>query len=107
MFQKQNYKDQAKIRIREISVKLSGFDSSFLVQQTFNIKKQGNCPAGKVIRGTISIGKKVYLSGFEGVLENIEAKGKVLQQASEGDFVALKIKGLEIPIKRGDIIHFK
>lgn len=107
LFEKQNDREQAKIRIREISVKLDGFEASFLVQQTFDIKRHGICPAGKVLRGIISPGKKVYLSGFEGTLESIETKGKILERAGEGDFVALKIKGLEMPIKRGDLLHFK
>ncbi|MBI2598018.1 MAG: hypothetical protein HYW50_02380 [Candidatus Diapherotrites archaeon] len=99
--------DPAKIRIREISIKLSGFDSSFIVQQTFNIKKHGLCPAGKILRGTVAVGKKVHLSGFEGTVESIEASGKVLESAPEGSYVALKLKGLEMPVKRGDILHFK
>ena len=105
--QKQQEIDPARIRIREISVKLEGFDASFLVQQTFDIKKFGTCPAGKILRGKISLGQKVYLSGFEGTLNSIEAKGKKLEEAREGDNVALHIKGLEMPVKRGDIIHFR
>ncbi len=107
LFQSKTEKDLAKIRIREISVKLTGFDASFLVQQTFDIKKFGTCPAGKVLRGSIWPGKKVYLSGFEGAVQSIESKGKVMEMAKEGDYTALRIKGLEMPIKRGDILHFK
>ena len=93
LFQKQkNEIDPAKLRIREISVKLSGFDASFLVQQTFKIKKHGNCLAGKILRGTV---------------ESIESKGAITGEAIEGDYVALKLKGLEMPVKRGDILHFK
>lgn len=108
LFQKQREEvDPAKLRIREISVKLKGFKASFLVQQTFAIKRHGVCPAGKVLRGTIYPGKTVYLSGFKGTVESIEAKGKIVQEAIEGDYVAIKIKGLEMPVKRGDIIHFE
>ncbi len=108
LFQKQrNEMDPAKLRIREISVKLSGFSASFLVQQTFKIKKHGNCSAGKLLRGTIFPGKTVYLSGFRGTIESIESKGAIVMEAAEGDYVALKLKGLEMPVKRGDILHFE
>lgn len=108
LFQRQkNEIDPAKLRIREISVKLSGFDASFLVQQIFKIKKRQNALAGKVLRGRIFSGKTVYLSGFSGTVESMESRGAIIEEAAEGDYIALKLNGLEMPVKRGDILHFK
>lgn len=105
--QKQVQLDLKEWKKKEMTVKLGRFSSSFLVQRVFEVKGHGKAFAGKILRGKIKIGQNVYFSGTWGKLESIEAFKKLLFEANEGESVAIKITGVELPVERGSMLHFK
>lgn len=94
-------------RKKEIQVKLGRFDSSFLVQNVFEVEGKGTALAGRVLRGTLKAGQRAYFDGFWGKVETIECFDKPLLEAEEGKSVAVTVSGFERPVPRGAMLHLK